>query len=103
MRYFFLLGLTALLLSSWCGESFAEPLDRDRELRRLVAGAEQAHALGIKVNAGHGLNYENLALLHQVPHMVELNIGHSIVSRAVTVGLPTAVKDMLKLMEGYRG
>ena len=83
------------------GESFAEPLDRDRELRRLVAGAKQAHALGIKVNAGHGLNYENLALLHQVPHMVELNIGHSIVSRAVTVGLAAAVREMLKLMENY--
>jgi len=70
-------------------------------LRRLVAGAKQAHALGIKVNAGHGLNYENLTLLHQVPHMVELNIGHSVVSRAVTVGLAAAVREMLKLMENY--
>ena len=71
------------------------------ELDRLVAGAKRAHSLGLKVNAGHGLNYENLALLRQVPHLVELNIGHSIVSRAVTVGLAEAVKDMLALMRDY--
>jgi pyridoxine 5-phosphate synthase len=74
----------------------------DKELQRLVSGAEQAHALGLKVNAGHGLNYENLPLLHRVPHLVELNIGHSIVSRAVFVGMETAVREMLALMENYR-
>ena len=69
----------------------------------MRAAARQAHALGVKVNAGHGLDYENLALLHRVPHLVELNIGHSIVSRAVTVGLPAAVREMLGLMANYRG
>src|SRR5204863_568369 len=78
------------------------PTDFKNELQRLVAGAEQAHALGLKVNAGHGLNYENLPALCSVPHLVELNIGHSIVSRAVTVGLDQAVKEMLTLMKGYR-
>jgi pyridoxine 5-phosphate synthase len=73
------------------------------ELQRLISGAKQAHALGLKVNAGHGLNYENLPLLNRVPHLVELNIGHSIVSRAVMTGLETAVKEMLRLMENYRG
>jgi len=73
------------------------------ELPRLISGAKQAHSLGLKVNAGHGLNYENLPALHRVPHLVELNIGHSIISRAVTVGLETAVKEMLRLMENYRG
>jgi pyridoxine 5-phosphate synthase len=72
------------------------------ELQRLIAGAKQAHALGLKVNAGHGLNYVNLPLLFQVPHLVELNIGHSIVSRAVTVGMENAVKEMLQVMTGYR-
>lgn len=73
------------------------------ELERLIASAEHAHGLGIKVNAGHGLNYENLALLKEVPHLVELNIGHSIVSRAITVGLYEAVREMLGLMgEGRR-
>lgn len=73
------------------------------ELQRLISGAKQASALGLKVNAGHGLNYMNLLTLHRVPHLVELNIGHSIVSHAVTVGLANAVKEMLELMNGYRG
>ena len=60
------------------------------ELDRLITGAKHAHSLGLKVNAGHGINYENLRLLYQVPHLAELNIGHSIVSRAVTVGLAKA-------------
>jgi pyridoxine 5-phosphate synthase len=87
--------------------AFAEAFDEDgkraAELGRLVAGARQAHSLGLRVNAGHGLNYQNLATLNQVPHLIELNIGHSIISRAVTVGLQTAVKDMLRLMDGYQG
>ena len=73
------------------------------ELKRLINAARQAQQLGLKVNAGHGLNYHNLRLLHQVPHLVELNIGHSIVSRAVFVGLGAAVKEMLDAMKGYRG
>jgi pyridoxine 5-phosphate synthase len=84
-------------------ESFDDAGCRDAELARLIGGARQAHGLGLKVNAGHGLNYENLALVRRVPHLVELNIGHSIVSRSVTVGLAAAVKDMLHLMEGYHG
>jgi pyridoxine 5-phosphate synthase len=82
-------------------EACAQEGLREAELSRLIAGATQAHSLGLKVNAGHGLNYENLPLLHRVPHLVELNIGHSIVSRAVSAGMSLAVKDMLKLMEGY--
>lgn len=73
------------------------------ELDRLIAGAKQAHGLGLRVNAGHGLNYVNLPALYAVPHLEELNIGHSIVSRAVATGLATAVKDMLALMANYRG
>jgi pyridoxine 5-phosphate synthase len=55
--------------------------------------------LGLRVNAGHGLNYRNLSALGPVPHLVELNIGHSIISRAVVVGLSTAVREMLLVME----
>jgi len=84
-------------------ESFEDARDREAELGRLIAGARPAHDLGLKVNAGHGLNYQNLLVLPRVPHLVELNIGHSIVSRAITVGLPAAVKEMLRLMENYRG
>ena len=77
--------------------------DCEKELQRLIAGAQQAHALGLQVNAGHGLNLENLPLLFRVPHLVELNIGHSLVSRAVFVGMEIAVKEMLALMKDYRG
>ena len=73
------------------------------ELQRLSHAAKQAHGLGLQVNAGHGLNYVNLPALQRVPHLVELNIGHSIVSRALTTGFAAAVKDMLALMQNYRG
>jgi pyridoxine 5-phosphate synthase len=79
-------------------ESFHRKRQRAAELERLIAAAGQARNLGLRVNAGHGLNYQNLALLRQVPHLVELNIGHSIISRAVVVGLATAVREMLLLM-----
>jgi pyridoxine 5-phosphate synthase len=82
-------------------EHFAEAASREREVRRLIAAAELANDLGLQVNAGHGLNYHNLTTLRRVPHLVELNIGHSIVSRAITVGLPAAVTEMLRLMENY--
>lgn len=86
---------------------FAEHFDaaakREGELRRLIEGAAQARGLGLQVNAGHGLNYVNLPALFAVPHLVELNIGHSIVSRSVFVGLEKAVHEMLELMKGYRG
>ena len=82
---------------------FSEEFNKsETELHRLIVGAKQAHALGLKVNAGHGLNYANLSALFRVPHLVELNIGHSIVSRAVFAGLETAVKEMLAVMKNYR-
>jgi len=79
-------------------ENFHRKRERAAELERLIAAARQANGLGLRVNAGHGLNYQNLAVLRQVPHLVELNIGHSIISRAVVVGLATAVREMLLLM-----
>ena len=82
-------------------ESFADGRKHASELQRLIAGAKQAHELGLEVNAGHGLNYENLSVLCQVPHLVELNVGHSIVSRAISVGISQAVREMLSLMKGY--
>lgn len=84
-------------------ESWASKRERNIELERLVAAAQRAHALGLQVNAGHGLNVTNLPLLHIVPHLVELNIGHSLVSRAVFVGLATAIQEMLAVMSGYEG
>jgi pyridoxine 5-phosphate synthase len=84
-------------------ERFHQSPDRQRELERLIAAAQQAHALGLRVNAGHGLNCENVQALRLVPNLVELNIGHSIISRAVFIGIEAAVKEMLKAMENYAG
>jgi len=84
-------------------EDFHDQAKSAAELQRLIAGAKQAHGLGLKVNAGHGLNYQNLPTLFRVPHLVELNIGHSLVSRAVFTGMEPAVKEMLRVMAGYRG
>lgn len=84
-------------------EHFADPAGRSHELDRLGDAARLAHELGLRVNAGHGLNYLNLPALHAVPHLVELNIGHSIISRAVFTGLDQAVRDLLVLMRDYRG
>ncbi len=84
-------------------EVFSAAKKRKVELKRLVDGSKQAHALGLRVNAGHGLNCENLPALFAVPHLEELNIGHSLVSRAVFIGMKAAVKEMLALMKKYRG
>lgn len=84
-------------------EVFHQKAERNRELERLVAAAEQGYQVGLRINAGHGLNRENLPLLHVVPHLEELNIGHSIISRALFVGLEKAVQEILQVMEGYGG
>jgi pyridoxine 5-phosphate synthase len=73
-----------------------------QERERLRAAAYGAAELKLQVNAGHGINYQNIALIHKIPHLVELNIGHSIVARSVLVGFETAVREMLALMEDYR-
>lgn len=73
----------------------------EAELARLVVSAKEAHASGLQVNAGHGINYANLARLSVVPYLAELNIGHSIVSRALRVGMTAAVREMKNLMTQY--
>ncbi len=71
---------------------------REAELERLHRGAARAVELGLRVNAGHGLNYENTLPILGLPGLEELNIGHSIVSRAVTVGMPQAVREMCAIL-----
>ena len=75
-------------------------VSRDRELENLRHGAQLALDLGLRVNAGHGLNYENTAAILALPGLEELNIGHSIISRAVSVGLHQAVREMCRLVCG---
>jgi len=78
--------------------------DRNRELRRHGRAAARAHALGLQVNAGHGLHYTNLReYIEDVPHLQTLNIGHAIVARAILVGLDVAVSEMLALLRSPDG
>lgn len=79
-----------------------EGAERAVETERLIAAARQAHAAGIQVNAGHGLNCENLHDLFPVPHLHTLNIGHSIIARATLVGMKAAVTELLERMRDYR-
>lgn len=72
---------------------------RMAEFTTLREGAELAHSLGLVVNAGHGINYTNIAEVKTLPHLHELNIGHTIVSRALLVGVETAVKEMKAAIE----
>lgn len=76
----------------------ADGAEREQELQRLIAAGEQAGKLGLQVNAGHGITTGNLPPLLAIPQLVELNIGHHIVSRALTVGLRAAVREMLVAM-----
>ncbi len=73
----------------------------ETELARLIAAAKEAHASALQVNAGHGINYTNIARLLTIPHLAELNIGHTIVSRAMRVGMSAAVREMKDLMAHY--
>lgn len=72
-----------------------------KELERLIKGAEFAHSLGLTVNAGHGIDYENIQLMLQVPHLHELNIGYSIICRAIFTGLKHAVQEMISYLNTY--
>jgi pyridoxine 5-phosphate synthase len=78
--------------------SYFELRRRAREFKRLYDGAERASAIGLVVNAGHGINYVNIAEVRTLPHLHELNIGHSILSRALFVGIEAAVREMKALM-----
>ena len=69
------------------------------EFENLKNAAALANKLGLKVNAGHGLTYENVHRMHQIPELIELNIGHNIIAHAVFDGLEKAVKDMKELIQ----
>jgi pyridoxine 5-phosphate synthase len=74
--------------------------DRAQTLAELVNAAQQAHSLGLIVNAGHGINYTNISEICTIPHLHELNIGHSIIARALTSGIENAVREMKAHMVG---
>jgi pyridoxine 5-phosphate synthase len=72
----------------------AEGFAAEAELERLIAAAQAAHEAGLKVNAGHGISLETINGILRIPHLDTLNIGHSIVSHAVTVGIAAATRAM---------
>lgn len=76
--------------------------ERLQELTRLQAAAKLGDRLGLQVNAGHGLHYHNVEAIARIPEIVELNIGHAIVARAVFTGLAEAVREMKRLMREAR-
>lgn len=85
---------------------YAEAKDaasRERELAVLAQGCERAIASGLRVNAGHGLTYWNVYPIACIPGMEELNIGHTIISRAALVGMERAVREMKQAIEGRLG
>jgi pyridoxine 5-phosphate synthase len=82
--------------------AFTEKIQKE-ELEQLRAAARAASESHLQVNAGHGINYKNISLIHEIACLTELNIGHSIISRAMWVGLETAVKEMLAAMKKYPG
>lgn len=82
--------------------AFSEKIEK-QELENLQAAAKAAHELKLQVNAGHGINYTNIQLIHKIPHLTELNIGHSIVSRAIFAGIEDAIKELLGAMSDYNG
>ena len=73
--------------------------EEEQAFNDLKGAAIFAQNFGLKVNAGHGLNYRNVKRMHEIPHLVELNIGHSIIARSIFVGLEQAVKEMKALCE----
>ena len=77
----------------------ADEAHTEQEYQRIVMAAEHGDSIGLHINAGHGLHYENVTPIVRIPQLVELNIGHSIVARALFVGLEKAVLDMHILMK----
>lgn len=75
-----------------------DKLEREAEYERIVAAVNHGESVGLQVNAGHGLNYQNVGRIAAIPQIRELNIGHAIIARAVFTGLQPAVKEMKRLM-----
>ena len=80
----------------------ASGAQQSAELKRVVDAAAYGHGIGLVINAGHGLHCENVTPIARIPQLVELNIGHAIIGRAVFVGLPAAVSEIKALMNDAR-
>ncbi|MCH9698168.1 MAG: pyridoxine 5'-phosphate synthase [Gammaproteobacteria bacterium] len=90
-------------LHTGCYADAANDVEQKKELARLRAAASYAHQAGLQVNGGHGIQFHNVQPICRIPEIVELNIGHSIIARAVFTGLQAAVQNMKQLISEGRG
>ncbi len=95
-------GSQMVELHTGCYAEAKSSKKKDRELTHISRAAREAKRLGLKVSAGHGLTYQNVSRIVRIPEIEELNIGHSIIARAVMVGMKEAVKEMLNLVKRRR-
>ena len=73
-------------------------VERDKQLQAIIEASKLAQSFGLEVHGGHGLNYDNVFAIAQIPEMAELNIGHSIIARAIIVGIERATREMKDLL-----
>jgi len=93
------IGANDIELHTGCYANANKIEEQEIEFNRLYKAAELANNLNLQVNAGHGLNYSNTQLICSLPKLRELNIGHSIISRSIFVGITQAVKDMIEILK----
>jgi len=91
-------GCDAVEIHTGCYALAETAKKRNAELQRIQTAGKMIHSAGIRLHAGHGLTYHNVLPIASIPNMVELNIGHSIVARALMVGMKEAVAEMKRLM-----
>lgn len=96
------LGADAIELHTGTFANVTNPEDQRRELQRLKIAAELIHDAGMTVNAGHGLNLQNLpVLIEHVPHLADISIGHALISKSIFWGLEKTVHEYLKIMKSH--
>lgn len=95
-------GATIIELHTGAYADAHNALANARELKKILIATQYAKQIGLKISAGHGLNYENTSVIAQINNIEELNIGHSIISESIYIGLEAAVKKMLGLMKAKK-
>ena len=91
-------GAPTIEIHTGCYADAVDASIQEEELARVIKGAQHAYGAGLIINAGHGLHYQNVQGVARIPHINELNIGHSIIAQAVFDGMEKAVQDMKNLM-----
>jgi len=95
-------GAPVIEIHTGCYADAKTIVGRDKELQRVIDAAQFAQQAGLIVNAGHGLNYQNVQAIAAIPEINELNIGHGIIARAIFMGLEAAVREMKNIMVAAR-